>query len=263
MLGIENGYVSLFNLSPEGVLIIDRKGFITEANPAAATMFGCDFTNKEFHINNFIGPYKSYKNDLCADVLHSDTSIKLEKTVLKRNKEKIEVEIWVKKCGDNGYIAFVKNITMLKNGEQKLDNIVRIQSHDVRAPLANIVGLVNLMDLDNQSREINMSLLTHLKSSAKKLDSVIRNIVHQARSVEPIRKTKLVLFFQVYIPIRKFIVFLFCKIKGMIKFLLRFFNLAVEVKKNSTVQKEPGTIESSAHACYGADGFGTKFRLKE
>ncbi|MDZ7608133.1 MAG: hypothetical protein U5K79_21715 [Cyclobacteriaceae bacterium] len=50
-----------------------------------------------------------------------------------------------------------------------------INSHEVRAPLARLLGLLNLLEYDNDKTEA-ISLIGKLKESAKELDDVVRNM---------------------------------------------------------------------------------------
>lgn len=50
-----------------------------------------------------------------------------------------------------------------------------INSHEVRAPLARILGLLNLLEYDND-RSDTISLINKLKESAKELDNVVRGM---------------------------------------------------------------------------------------
>ncbi len=50
-----------------------------------------------------------------------------------------------------------------------------INSHEVRAPLARLLGLLNLLEYDNDKTE-TISLIGMLKESATELDEVVRNM---------------------------------------------------------------------------------------
>jgi len=58
---------------------------------------------------------------------------------------------------------------------EKLDEIVSIQSHDVRRPLANILGLIEMFDGTENLQDLS-KLKVMLKGSAQELDLVIRRI---------------------------------------------------------------------------------------
>lgn len=63
---------------------------------------------------------------------------------------------------------------------QKLLNIAWMQSHIVRAPLARLMSLTDLISLQGAS---DTTLLGHLKEAAEELDLVLRQIVEQSEQV--------------------------------------------------------------------------------
>lgn len=61
-----------------------------------------------------------------------------------------------------------------------LSDIAYIQSHQVRAPLARILGLAQLFDRQNPAAEINQQVVTMMHQSALELDQVVRSTVNKA-----------------------------------------------------------------------------------
>lgn len=93
----------------------------------------------------------------------------------------------------NGYILLFRNITDKLKDEQKLmsqhemlRDIAHLQSHEIRRPVANILGLIEVLkmsgkeNLSNEQKEY-MSLL---EMEAKSLDMLVRQIVKKAEIVE-------------------------------------------------------------------------------
>lgn len=73
-------------------------------------------------------------------------------------------------------------IQTIEDHNSRLKDIAWTQSHVVRAPLARIMGLVDLIqnypNIDEQSQ-----LLEHINTSAKELDDIIRNITRKTEDV--------------------------------------------------------------------------------
>jgi PAS domain S-box-containing protein len=65
---------------------------------------------------------------------------------------------------------------------KRLGEISWMQSHVVRAPLARIMGLSELLRY-NEGEITHQELLTHLTDSANELDEIIRNILRQTQSL--------------------------------------------------------------------------------
>ncbi len=67
----------------------------------------------------------------------------------------------------------------LKLQNQKLAEIAQFQSHNVRRPLANILGLTQLIPTLEDADELRLTI-GYLEQSAQSLDEVIQSIVYQA-----------------------------------------------------------------------------------
>lgn len=72
----------------------------------------------------------------------------------------------------------------LEAQNEKLSEIAWIQSHKVRAPLANIMGLVHLLNISEPTHPDNLIIMDGILTSCKQLDTVIREISDKANSLE-------------------------------------------------------------------------------
>lgn len=75
----------------------------------------------------------------------------------------------------------------LKIQNEKLFEIAFLQSHQVRVPVAHILGLFSLFKFDNPSDPINSEILCKLKIAAESLDNVIREITKKTSEFSNIR----------------------------------------------------------------------------
>ena len=62
--------------------------------------------------------------------------------------------------------------------------IAFMTSHEVRVPLANILGLTEVLDLDDPLSSSNLKVIEYIKTSAKELDIKIRNMVQQTAMLD-------------------------------------------------------------------------------
>ncbi|SFU66230.1 His Kinase A (phospho-acceptor) domain-containing protein [Pustulibacterium marinum] len=69
----------------------------------------------------------------------------------------------------------------LRDKNEKLKRIAHIQSHELRRPLSNILGLVHLIKFDDRD-EYNPLYLEKLKTSAEDLEKSISNIVENTKT---------------------------------------------------------------------------------
>lgn len=121
---------------------------------------------------------------------HEGKACEIEIVNYKKNGEEFWVNIAIAPVKDDNdfithWIAIQRDVTEKKNDlaniqeqNEKLRDIAWMQSHVVRAPLARLMGLIDMLEHfgENQASERTM-LLSHLSSSAKELDVVVREIV--------------------------------------------------------------------------------------
>jgi PAS domain S-box-containing protein len=109
-----------------------------------------------------------------------------------KRHEKYWVELRIQPIYDNsqeliGFISIQSVITQRKEAEQKilirnkiLQEIAFIQSHELRRPVANILGLLYLIDDEPNPYSENIKIyLEHLKQVTNDLDAIIHRIVHK------------------------------------------------------------------------------------
>lgn len=66
-----------------------------------------------------------------------------------------------------------KIIESLSKQNQDLEQFSYIISHNLRAPVARILGLVNIFDKENKNNEFNVQILNHLVKATRDLDTII------------------------------------------------------------------------------------------
>jgi signal transduction histidine kinase len=92
-----------------------------------------------------------------------------------------------------GTACFSRNITDRKKAERKLkqqydqlSEIAFMLSHQARAPIASILGLINLLKFDEPSHPSNLDILKNLQKTTSMFDSVIHQIMQSTREIEDI-----------------------------------------------------------------------------
>ncbi|WP_316821246.1 PAS domain S-box protein [Pedobacter gandavensis] len=73
----------------------------------------------------------------------------------------------------------INHIKAIESQNSQLREIAWIQAHEIRAPLARIMGLVSLLEVYS-SDEVLSDYIRHLKSSSDELDKAIRTIMKNA-----------------------------------------------------------------------------------
>ena len=77
----------------------------------------------------------------------------------------------------------VAYINAIENHNQRLREIAWMQSHLVRAPLARILGISEILSEGHNNLEEINEMLSYLTISAVELDNIIKNIVDKSRNL--------------------------------------------------------------------------------
>ncbi|MFD2826536.1 PAS domain-containing protein [Leeuwenhoekiella polynyae] len=72
----------------------------------------------------------------------------------------------------------------LERTNKKLKEIAWTQSHEVRAPLSRIMGIINLIELEGGAIDQLDFWLEQLKISTQEMDAIVRNIVDEAQLLD-------------------------------------------------------------------------------
>lgn len=176
----EQLYNDLFELSPQPIFVIDAETFlILDVNQACEKLY--EFKKEEL-LNNSI---KTIFRD--EESIFDNHETIITQTHQKKNKEKIITEVKYNKIIHNNKEAIIivsnditKSIEHLKeieNQNEKLKDIAWIQSHIVRAPLTNIIGLLKIINETNTVTD--NELLKYLNQSVLELENSINEIVEK------------------------------------------------------------------------------------
>ncbi|OYU96468.1 MAG: hypothetical protein CFE21_08745 [Bacteroidetes bacterium B1(2017)] len=75
----------------------------------------------------------------------------------------------------------VVHMKAIEEQNKRLQEIAWIQSHIVRAPLARIMGLIDLLKMEEEIPEDTKQLMGHILSSAKEFDEIIKTISNKSQ----------------------------------------------------------------------------------
>jgi PAS domain S-box-containing protein len=192
----ETLFTQLFQNSPLAIVILDDKGTVVRINQGFYEMFG--FTLDELKgkgLNQFIVPeaLESEGNDLNS-LISSYQVIKIESMRRRKDGEMLSLIIYGVPVHMEdqtiGIFGVYVDITSQKRVEEELkirnielDNFVYKVSHDLRAPLSSILGLVNLANMpgndDNTGAYMNL-----IGQKVEQLDHFISDVLSHSKNLK-------------------------------------------------------------------------------
>jgi len=156
----ETLFTQLFHVSPMAIAMLDNEGRVAQVNPGFEKMFGYTFEElKGQELNQTIVPdsLESEGNDLNT-LISTQQVVRIETKRKRKDGAMLSVIIYGLPVHFEdktiGIFGLYVDITEQKKVEEELkvrntelDNFVYKVSHDLRAPLSSVLGLVNLARL--------------------------------------------------------------------------------------------------------------------
>lgn len=190
----EKRYSELFHLSPQPKLVYDLKSLsILDINEAAIIHYG--YSHNEFlkmgindlMVDNGLVEFQNFK------ILPNGIRESLPDKTFKHKKKNgaiIEVELKSRIINfkdKNAEVILVNDITekskylhSIEQQNELLKEIAWMQSHVVRAPLAKVMGFIDLINTTNCTIDEKTEMLPYILKSAKELDEIIKEIVNKS-----------------------------------------------------------------------------------
>ncbi|NEV93536.1 PAS domain S-box protein [Psychroflexus sp. YR1-1] len=190
---------------PHPLLILDDKQTISYANAEFELVFG-------FSVNDILGEkldllfpekYKLQYSKLFDNYINDEPKkLRLNnyRNFRTHNNETLTVGISLNSFKDDdklNIIMIIEDLTLAKQNQDIIINqnnafreIAWKHSHELRKPVANILGLSNLLELENIQSETNYKTISYLKDAANDLDLITQSIVKEASENEHIKFKK-------------------------------------------------------------------------
>jgi PAS domain S-box-containing protein len=192
----ETMFSQLFNSTPMGVVLLNEHGKVELVNQGFREMFGYDLdTLKGMNLNDFIVPddLKNEGIDL-NNLITANKIISVVTTRKHRNGHLVDVLLYgVPVELDHrtiGIYGVYVDITERKKVEEELkirnielDNFVYKVSHDLRAPLSSILGLVNLARLPGND-DNPMDYINIIGGKVEDLDHFIGDVLSHSKNLK-------------------------------------------------------------------------------
>ena len=121
------------------------------------------------------GHYKTF-----LEVMKTGKSTVLDGIRMRSSLGNFVTRVNIFKLEDGIGLAAV-NISDLKEAVNELETFIYKSSHDLRSPIASILGLINIASNDIQDIALTQTYLEKIKQQADRLDGVLRKLVEATR----------------------------------------------------------------------------------
>jgi PAS domain S-box-containing protein len=199
-------FSELFNNSPMAIVLLDSEGNVKQVNRGFELLFGYTITELQGNsLNQFIVPQEleSEGNDLNS-LISAEQVIRLETTRLRRDDVPVSVIIYGVPIHQEdktiGIFGVYVDITdqkkieeELKTRNAELDNFVYKVSHDLRAPLSSVLGLVNLAQMPGNDDSLT-EYVKIIGSKVGQLDHFISDVLSHSKNLKMDVKTGVIDF---------------------------------------------------------------------
>ena len=163
-------FLNLLGYKNEDLINLNMKDYIHKTSLKAVNTYYSEFLNKK-QVTEIIEYQGIHKNSTIR-WLEDKPSILIE------NGEIIGIQ------------SIIRDVTEIKNKELELNKVITeltdrnnemmqfnyIVSHNLRSPIANIIGLSNLLDLKDTSKNEKKQILSHIKESSLKMNDIIKDL---------------------------------------------------------------------------------------
>jgi PAS domain S-box-containing protein len=189
-------FTQLFENSPFAVVMLDGRGDVVKINKGFEETFGFEMEEvKNKGLNQFIVPQELTEqgNDLNS-LISNYQVIKIETKRLHKSGKLVSVILYGipvhmedETIGIFGVYVDITDQKLieeeLKVRNAELDNFVYKVSHDLRAPLSSILGLVNLANLPGND-DSSMEYLKIVGKKATQLDHFISDVLSHSKNLK-------------------------------------------------------------------------------
>jgi|GEM_PF-3077148 len=141
--------------------------------------------------------YRLYK-----EVLETGRPVIIDEVRLHPSLGNFVSRISVFKVGDYLGLSAV-NITDLKEAVNELETFIYKTSHDMRSPIATILGLINVADFDMKNLEAAKHYLKTIRQQVVRLDTILRKLVETTRIRQGKKTIHLIDFHQIIVNVVK------------------------------------------------------------
>ncbi len=184
---------AILHAIPDLLLVLDQNGMIMLANEPAAILVGTA-TLPERGAGESISDYLdnddifSFVHEMLENPLKTGQSWSFQSRSEKQRRDfLVTVSAWEQNGDAGGCVIVLRDITTLRDLNRFKDEMLQMASHDLRSPLALIVGYCSLIELDTPDDSPIREYLSVIERSIERMRGLLDDLLR----VEQIRNSPL------------------------------------------------------------------------
>ena len=180
----DNNYLraSFFDKAQEALAIFDKDLNFIDVNEAL--LISLRFRREQIVGKNLIEISPQIKETerykMYLEVIQTGKPVIIDEVRLHPSLGNYVTRVSVFKLGDGLGLSAI-NITDLKEAVDELETFVNKSSHDMRAPIANVLGLVSLAENEINDIKATTNYLSIIKNQVERLDTILRKLIETTR----------------------------------------------------------------------------------
>jgi len=185
----ERNYRTLVEASPDGIITINDKGYVTDCNQGISKLLG--YSQVEILGKNIreLVPYR-VPADLMAYYSDAEVDGQVENEFQLINREGNFIPVWVKMVpiydaekNFREFVLYLRDVAERQRIDQLKDEFIGLVSHELRNPLTVLIGAINtiLVEKERLSTEETHQLLSDAALEAESLSHLIGNLLELSR----------------------------------------------------------------------------------
>lgn len=189
-------FKSLVDQATDGIFITSKQGVIEEVNLKGATMLGYkenELTGRT--LTDIYDPTELQLKPIRFKELWAGKAILHERRMRRKDGTIFYGEVNAKMIPDGKFLGILRDITerretrlmmerqnvALEKTNAELAQFVYSASHDLRAPLSSLLGLIDIIKLEHQEPELQKKL-SMMNKALLNMDNFINDIIHYSRN---------------------------------------------------------------------------------
>ena len=187
---------TILRAMPDVLLVLDADGRFLLINDPAVEMLGCK--DEQAAVGRLLQDYQGIDSaltmviDIVGSPLQSGQRWSFESRSDQRKRDYlVTISVWEQAAGDKaGYVVVMRDVTQMRDLNRFKDEMLQMASHDLRSPLALIVGYCSLMELDIEPKSKTAEYLGIIQQQTERMTGLLDDLLR----VEKIRNSPLELY---------------------------------------------------------------------